>query len=149
MKHQQYEQSSPPIFINRIHKIILICSILIYIVSCFMPCLLTRTEKIYGFLCLFVGEISIITDIWLFLIWCSNMIYFYVVIRYFRNKEVHFFLPTISLIMAISMLFHNYIDYDIRVPIIRYLLGYYLWIASYVLVLIIYILRFMGKTNRI
>lgn len=111
-------------------------SMLMYIASCFMPCLLTTSEKIYGFMCLLAGGISIISDIWLFLIWYSNILYFYIVISLCKDKNVQIILPVLLSIAAVSMLFHNYLEYDIQVSIVKYLAGYYMWGVSYLIVLL-------------
>lgn len=127
--------------IYKINDILLSISVLMYITSCFMPCILTRMETIYGYMCLLMGGFCCITDITLFPVWCSNILYIYIVIRLCRERNVHIILPIFTSIMAISMIFHNYLEYDVQVPIIKYLVGYYLWSISYFLILLVCVLK--------
>ena len=117
-------------------------SMLLYLASCIMPCLQTKTGKIYGLYCLLTGWTSFLYyDFWLFFIWCSNIIYIYVVVCLIRDKKIKILLPLTSLIFAISMPFYNIFNDDTVVYISEELIGYYLWCISYLILFVVCFLK--------
>jgi hypothetical protein len=134
------------------HK--LICEILfmiclmIYMVSCFLPCYSTEHETANGYYCLLGGWFCLFVDLWLFLIWSSNILFFCSFVAAIKYNKICIWLSLISVVLSISMLFHRYIIYDIIVPIKYFHIGYYLWCASYMLLFIICIFRMIEKSDR-
>ena len=120
--------------------LITIC-IALYIASCFLPCYSTKNECTRGYFCLLAGWSNIIADLWLFLIWCSNIAYITIIVKILRNNDVQIIIPAISFLLSTSMLFHKYITYDIVVPITKFHIGYYFWVTSYLSLLGICILK--------
>ena len=87
------------------------------------------------------GIFTIITDIRAFLIWSSNIYYITIIVRLFKDKDVEIILPAISFLLSLGMIFHRYLNYDIEVPITNFNIGYYLWVTSHLLLLVVCILK--------
>lgn len=134
---------------ERIKELFFNISMLLYVASCIMPCLSTRVERVIGFQCLLMGALSFITDIWAFLIWSSNVLYITIVVNIFRGKDVRIILPVISSLLSLGMLFHKYLIYDTEVPIIVFHIGYYLWCASHLVLLLVCILKNIEENKSI
>ena len=126
---------------ENIKDILFNISMLAYAVSCILPCLTTRTEELIGYQCLLSGIFTIITDIRAFLIWSSNIYYITIIVRLFKDKDVEIILPAISFLLSLGMIFHRYLNYDIEVPIPNFNIGYYLWVTSHLLLLVVCILK--------
>jgi hypothetical protein len=126
---------------ENIKDILFNISMLAYAVSCILPCLTTRTEELIGYQCLLSGIFTIFTDIWAFLIWSSNIYYITIIVRLFKDKDVEIILPAISFLLSLGMIFHRYLNYDIEVPITNFNIGYYLWVTSHLLLLVVCILK--------
>ena len=126
---------------ENIKDILFNISMLAYAVSCILPCLTTRTEELIGYQCLLSGIFTIITDIRAFLIWSSNIYYITIIVRLFKDKDVEIILPAISFLLSLGMIFHRYLNYDIEVPITNFNIGYYLWVTSHWLLLVVCILK--------
>ena len=126
---------------ENIKDILFNISMLAYAVSCILPCLTTRTEELIGYQCLLSGIFTIFTDIWAFLIWSSNIYYITIIVRLFKDKNVEIILPAISFLLSLGMIFHRYLNYDIEVPITNFNIGYYLWVTSHLLLLVVCILK--------
>lgn len=126
---------------ENIKDILFNISMLAYAVSCILPCLTTRTEELIGYQCLLSGIFTIITDIRAFLIWSSNIYYITIIVRLFKDKDVEIILPAISFLLSLGMIFHRYLNYDIEVPITNFNTGYYLWVTSHLLLLVVCILK--------
>ncbi len=126
---------------ENIKDILFNISMLAYAVSCILPCLTTRTEELIGYQCLLSGIFTIITDIRAFLIWSSNIYYITIIVRLFKDKDVEIILPAISFLLSLGMIFHRYLNYDIEVPITNFNIGYYLWVTSHLLLLVVCILK--------
>ncbi len=126
---------------ENIKDILFNISMLAYAASCILPCLTTRTEELIGYQCLLSGIFTIITDIRAFLIWSSNIYYITIIVRLFKDKDVEIILPAISFLLSLGMIFHRYLNYDIEVPITNFNIGYYLWVTSHLLLLVVCILK--------
>ena len=116
-------------------------SIVLYITSCCLPCLTSETEVLMGYRCLFWGGVNIIWDFGAFLIWSSNIFFITIIVRLLRNKDVQIIPPAISFLLSLGMIFHRYIVFDIEVPITNFNIGYYLWVSSHLLLLVVCILN--------
>ena len=116
-------------------------SIVLYITSCCLPCLTSETEVLMGYRCLFWGGVNIIWDFGAFLIWSSNIFFITIIVRLLRNKDVQIIPPAISFLLSLGMIFHRYLVFDIEVPITNFNIGYYLWVSSHLLLLVVCILN--------
>ena len=130
---------------KQIFKILHMICVIIYLSSCFLPCYSTEHEKVKGYVCLLGGWYFFIVDIWLFLIWCSNILFFCSILAAIKYSPKCVWFSLISVVSSISMLFHRYIVYDIIVPILSFHIGYYLWCASFLLHLVICIFRMLTE----
>lgn len=126
---------------EEIQKILSIGSLISYILACCTPCITTDHETISGLECLLMGWLSILSDVWLFLIWSSNIFYLVTIRRLIAKKQTHLGISVIPVIMAISLFYHDFINYDIKISIVQHNIGYYLWIISYILLLIRNVLK--------
>lgn len=118
---------------NHIKKISFIACVVLYAISCFLPCITTTKEELKGIQCLLLGWMSVLTDFWSFVIWGSNILYVYTIIMIVRKKKVSLLYPLSSFLLSITMIFHKYIIYDVPVPIQHLDIGYYLWCASFIM----------------
>ena len=126
-----------------IFKFLYIICMMMYLASCFLPCFSTEHEEVKGYYCLSGGWCYLFVDIWLFLIWLSNIFFFCSLFASIKYNPKCVWLSLISVVFSISMLFHRYIVYDIIVPILSFHIGYYLWCASFLLHLVICIFRML------
>ena len=132
-----------------IYVILFIICLMTYISSCFLPCYSTEHETAKGYYCLLGGWFCIFVDFWLFLIWCSNILFFCSLVAAIKHNIICVWLSLVSVVFSISMLFHRYIIYDITVPITNFHIGYFLWCASYLLLLIICIFRIIENRKNL
>ena len=65
----------------------------------------------------------------------------------FKGKDVKIILPAISFLLSLGMIFHRYLNYDIEVPITNFNIGYYLWVSSHLLLLVVCILKESSVSN--
>jgi hypothetical protein len=128
-----------------IYEILFIICLMTYISSCFLPCYSTEHETAMGYYCLLGGWFCLFVDFWLFLIWCSNILFFCSILAAIKYSPKCVWFSLISVVSSISMLFHRYIVYDIIVPILSFHIGYYLWCASFLLHLVICIFRMLTE----
>ena len=119
-----------------------------YLFACFLPCFSTEHESTIGYYCLFGGWTFLLTDFWLFLIWCSNALLFCSLILIEFNNPRCILFSLFSSMLSISMIFHRYIIYDIIVPITNFHIGYYLWCSSHLFLLLACIVKVYSKENR-
>lgn len=119
---------------TKVHRISLGVTIALYVLALVMPALETKAEVLRGFHLLLLGVFSILSDLSLLLIWLSNPLFF---VALFLNCARSSYplalgLSLISIILGCLMSVKGEIAYDKEMPIIHYHWGYYLWVASFV-----------------
>ena len=117
--------------------ILLIVCVIVYCVSCCLPCYSTVYETTKGYLCLVGGWTFLFWDFWLFLIWFSNVLFIYSIIMVVRNNTKSFWTSIFASVLALSMFLHKYILYGKVVPITNFHIGYYLWCSSHLILLLV------------
>lgn len=127
---KQAEQSIWP----KLHYISLGITMALYALALFMPALETKKELLRGSDLLLYGIFSIISDLSLFFIWLSNLLFF-ISLALNLGRVFHplvLLLSLIATILGCLMMVKGEIVGDIDIPIVHYHWGYYAWIASYV-----------------
>ncbi len=101
-----------------------------YILSCLLPAFSTKGSVWPGYGCLISGWIYIAGEIWLFLVWLSNMILFFSVLRNRKNGKKTLWASAFAFLMSVSFRFRTTIILDIDCVIEDFKIGYYLWCLS-------------------
>lgn len=132
-----------------IYDVLFMICLVTYISSCFLPSYSTEHETVKGYYCLLGGWFCLFVDFWLFLIWCSNILFFCSLVATIKYNKICVWLSLVSVVFSISMLFHRYIIYDIIVPITHFHIGYFLWCTSYLLLLVVCLFRMIENRYEI
>ena len=119
---------------TKIHRISLGLSVALYVLALVMPALETKAEVLRGFHLLLLGVFSIFSNLSLLVIWLSNPLFFVALFLNWARSSypLALGLSLIALTLGCLMSIKGEITYDKEMPIIHYHWGYYLWVASFI-----------------
>lgn len=113
-------------------------AIALYVCALALPALETEAECLRGIALLSVGGFSILSDLSLFVIWLSNLLFFFSLALVWSSAYYTkaCLLSLLATILGGLMLLKGEITYDCEMPILRYHWGYYAWVGSFVALLL-------------
>src|SRR5574344_1386801 len=126
--------------INKIKKIkhgnIVTLGIWLYVLACATPVATTSNEVLFGIQCLLMGPMSILAgDLLQLIIWGSNPLFYFAIKSYRMQHKTALIFAILTVITGCLMFFHLYVTCYTEVQMLKYQIGFYFWIVSYVLAL--------------